>query len=288
MSRSILFTAALLLAAFATQAADLTGTLKSIRDSGRFVIGFPTDARPVSFVDDAGNPAGYSVELCRRIATEVRRTLGLEKLTLAYVPLDTPKERIDAVVNGKVHIECGASTITLSRRKQVDFTLMTLLTGASVLAHKGTGIRSNGDLDGSKIAVIEGTTTEQVLDLFLDANEFDAEVQKVPDRGAGMTALQDGEVDAYASDYVMLLGQMLQAEDMSKFVLAKDLFSFEPYAFMVKRDDAEFRLVADTALAKLYGSAAIKRLYLDWFGSAGAERPSVALQAMYEFQALPE
>ena len=107
MSRSILFAGALLLAAFATQAAELTGTLKSIRDSGRFVIGFPTDARPVSFVDDAGNPAGYSVELCRRIGTEVRRALGLQKLTLAYVPLDTPKERIDAVVNGKVHIEWG-------------------------------------------------------------------------------------------------------------------------------------------------------------------------------------
>ena len=286
MSRSILLATALLFT-LQTQAAELTGTLKSIRDSGRFVIGFPTDARPVSYIDDDGNPTGYSIELCRRIAHEVRRELGMDELRISYVPLDAPQERIDAVVNGQVHIECGASTITLSRRHQVDFTLMTLLTGASVLAERGSDIRSNGDLDGKKIAVIEGTTTEQVLDFFLDTNEFDADVTKVADRSAGMSALNTGKVDAYASDYVMLFGQMLQSQKAGKYVLAKDLFSFEPYAFMVKRNDAEFRLVADRALAKLYRSAAIKRLYMDWFGSAGSE-PSLALQAMYEFQALPE
>lgn len=285
MSRSVLAAIALLLAVVAPPAASETGTLERIKDSGRFVIGFTPDAPPVSFIDEAGAPAGYSVELCRRIATAVRRHLGLDEMTVAYVPLDSPKARIDAVVDGTVDIECGASTITLSRRKQVDFTLMTLITGASVLAKKASGITSNADLSGKKIAVIEGTTTEEALNLFLKTNEFGAEIKKISNHIQGMEALEADEVDAYASDYVMLLGQTLQAEEPEEYVLPKDLFSFEPYAFMVRRNDAEFRLVADTALAKLYGTAAIRRLYFDWFGRVA---PSRELQAMYQFQALPE
>ena len=121
--------------------------------------------------------------------------------------------------------------------------------------------------------------------MFLETNEFDAEIKLIKNHIEGMEALDADDVDAYASDYVMLLGQTLQAKDPGKYFLAKDLFSFEPYAFMVRRNDAEFRLVADTALAKLFGSAAIKRLYLDWFGRIA---PSRELQAMYQFQALPE
>ncbi len=285
MARVIVITVAFFLAVTAPDAKSQTGTLDAIKESGRFVIGFTPDAPPVSFIDDSGAPAGYSVELCRRIATAVRRHLGLDELTVAYVALDSPRARLEAVENGKVHIECGASTITLSRRKRVDFTLMTLITGASALAKKDSGIDSNGDLSGKKIAVIEGTTTEEALERFLEANQFDADLMKISNHIEGMKALEANDVDAYASDYVMLLGQTLLAEDPEKYVLAKDLFSFEPYAFMVKRNDAEFRLVADSALAALYRTAGIKRLYYDWFGRVA---PSLELQAMYQFQALPD
>ncbi len=164
---------------------------------------------------------------------------------------------------------------------------MTLVTGASVLAKKGAGIDSTADLSGKKISVIKDTTTEQALNRFLETNLFDAEVITATTHVAGMALLNDGKVDAYASDQIMLVGQIIQAEDKGAYSLASDVFSFEPYAFMVRKDDSQFRLVADSALAQLYRSAGIQRLYHDWFGRYGIE-PSPVLRAMYQFQGLPE
>jgi ABC-type amino acid transport substrate-binding protein len=286
MVRMMLMAASLLLSLHA-QSADWSGTMKKVNDTKRFVIGYTPDAAPLSFENESGGADGYSVELCRRIAAAVKRELGLDQMQIDYAPLVSPRNRIDAVINGDVDIECGASTVTLSRRAKVDFTLMTLVTGASVLAKKGSGIASTADLSGKSIAVIEGTTTEAALNRFLQTNLFDARVLTADTHEAGVALLNEGKVDAYASDQIMLVGQIIQAEDKSAYALARDVFSFEPYAFMVRKDDSQFRLVADRALAQLYRSAAIQRLYHTWFGRFGIE-PSPVLKAMYQFQGLPD
>jgi ABC-type amino acid transport substrate-binding protein len=134
MFRNSLVAAPLLLLSMNVQSADWTGTMKQVNDAKRFVIGYTPDAAPLSFENDSGEAVGYSVELCRRIAAAVKRELGLDQMQIDYAPLVSPQDRMDAVINGDVDIECGASTVTLSRRAKVDFTLMTLVTGASVLA----------------------------------------------------------------------------------------------------------------------------------------------------------
>ena len=287
MFRKSLVAACLLLLSMNVQSADWTGTMKKVNDAKRFVIGYTPDAAPLSFENDSGEAVGYSVELCRRIAAAVKRELSLDQMQIDYAPLVSPQDRMDAVINGDVDIECGASTVTLSRRAKVDFTLMTLVTGASVLAKKESGIASTADLSGKSIAVIKGTTTEAALNKFLQTNLFDAEVLTADTHEAGVALLNEGKVDAYASDQIMLVGQIIQAEDKSAYALARDVFSFEPYGFMVRKDDSQFRLVADRALAQLYRSAAIQRLYHTWFGRFGIE-PSPVLKAMYQFQGLPD
>ena len=287
MVRIILTAACMLLFALNVHSADWTGTMQKVNDSKRFVIGYTPDAAPLSFLNESGDAVGYSVDLCRRIAAAVKQELGLDEMQIDYTPLISPQDRMDAVVNGDVDIECGASTVTLGRRAKVDFTLMTLVTGASLLARTESGIGSTGDVSGKKIAVIKGTTTETVLNEFLEFNMFDAKVITAGTHEAGMILLNDGKVDAYSSDQVMLIGQLIKAADQSAYVLARDVFSFEPYAFMVRKDDSQFRLVADSALAQLYRSAAIQRLYHTWFGRFGIE-PSPVLLAMYQFQGLPD
>jgi len=287
MVRMMLMAACILLLSLNVQSADWTGTLQKVNDTKRFVIGYAPDAAPLSFENESGEAVGYSVELCRRIAAAVKKELGLGELQIDYVPLVSPQARMDAVADGDVDIECGVSTVTLSRRAKVDFTLMTLITGASVLARQGSGIGSNVDLAGKDIAVVKGTTTETVLNKFLEINEFNARVVTVYTHEEGMTLLNEGKVDAYSSDQVMLMGQMIRAEDQSAYVLARDVFSFEPYAFMVRKDDSQFRLVADSALARLYRTAGIQRLYHTWFGRFGIEQSPI-LMAMYQFQGLPD
>lgn len=263
-------------------------TLERIKERGKFVVGFVPDAAPMSYVDDNGRAVGYSIDLCRQIATAVRRELGLDELRISYVPLVAPQDRIQAVMDGKVDIECGATTVTLSRREKVDFTLMTFITGGSVLSKSRQPIQSTAAVDEKRIAVIPGTTTERAINEFLDVNNFQATLVDIETHEEGLELLTEGKVDGYASDRAMLIGQALLSKNPEQYTVTRDVFSFEPYALMVKRGDTEFRLLADRALASVYRSARIRRLYVDWFGGQNAGPMPDIVSAMYEFQAVGE
>jgi ABC-type amino acid transport substrate-binding protein len=264
------------------------GTLERIADRGEFRIGYRTDARPLSF-EENGEAAGYSVDFCRRIATAVRNPLGLSDMRVTFVALTTDN-RIDAVVDGDVDIECGATTVTLGRQERVDFTLMTFVTGGTVLSMAANRVGALTDLSGRRVAVIENTTSAAALQAHLSDNLIDAEVVLVADREEGMTQLEDGDVDGFASDQIVLLGEAMEAVASGSnlsYSFADELFSFEPYAMMVQRNDADFRLVANRAIAQLYRGGQHAQLYQQWIGSAGIE-PSGMLVGMYQIQSLSE
>ena len=262
------------------------GTLDQIRKSGEIRIGYRTDAPPLAFSDSTGQAAGYSVDLCKRIATAVKDELKLADLKVTYVPL-TSADRLDAIVNNKADIECGATTVTLSRAAKVDFTLMTFVTGGSLLSLAASSVNALSDATGKSVAVVAGTTSEAALRNAITKNLIDAKVVSVANREEAMKQLDAGQVAAFASDQIVLIGQIMQAADPKKYSLARELFSFEPYAFVVRRDDSEFRLVANRAIAQIYRSGQIEQLYGRWFGQAGI-KPSPVLSAMYALQALPE
>ena len=278
-----------LILSMATANADShTGTMKRIAETGEFRIGYVPDAPPLSFEDDEGNVIGYSIDLCRRVAADARDQLGLEKVDITFTPLRTMEQRLSAIENGDVDIECGATTVTLSRRARVDFSLMTFITGSAVLSLQSDPIDRVDDLAGAKIAVLGGTTTEDVLRRVMEINEFKIKLKLIDSHDEGMQLLNDGKVAGYASDRSMLIGQVFRnANAKNKYAMTRSALSFEPYALMLQRGDSEFRLVADKALASLYRGAGIRRLYHKWFGRYG-EPLSPIVEAMYEFQAVGE
>jgi len=262
------------------------GTLDQIKKTGEIRLGYRTDSPPLAFKDASGQPSGYSVELCQRIAAAVKDQLKLNELKTTFVAL-TSENRLDAITTNRIDIECGATTMTLARAEKVDFTLMTFVTGGAILSRAGTGIESLANLAGKSVAVVKGTTSQSALKNYLQKNLIDAKVVAVADRDEAMKQLQAKQVDAFASDQVVLIGQILQSGDPNAYSLGRDLFSYEPYALVVRRNDADFRLVADRALAQLYRSGQIEQIYNNWFGKVGM-RPSPVLSAMYILQALPE
>ena len=270
----------------ALPALALGGTLDQIRKSGEIRLGYPTDAAPLAFNDPSGQATGYSVELCRRIATAVKESLKLADLKVTFVPLAS-KDRLDAVAKNKVDIECGATTMTLSREEKVDFTLMTFVTGGSLLSNTSSGIHTLADLGGKSVAVVAGTTSESALKGALAKNLVDAKVVTVTNREEGIKQVDAGQVAAFASDQVVLIGQILLSADPGKYSLTRDLFSYEPYGFVVRRDDSAFRLVVNRALAQVYGNGQIEQIYGRWFGRAGIGISNI-LTAMYMLNALPE
>lgn len=288
MRRFIIAMATMLAFAVTANAQGNSPTLKRIAETGEFRIGYVPSAAPLSFTGPDGEPAGYSIELCRHIANTVRNKLGLEKIDLKFTPLTTIEQRLRAVENGDVDIECGSTTMTLSRRERVDFTLMTFITGSAVLSRRSDPIETIDDLEGTKVAVLEGTTTEAVMRRVIEVNGFPVDLVLIDSHDEGMKLLNEGKVLGYASDRAMLIGQVFRNENAAnRYVMTRSPLSFEPYALMLKRGDTDFRLMADRALASLFRDARIRRLYHNWFGRYG-EGMSPVVEAMYQFQAVVE
>ena len=262
-----------------------TSTLEQIKQTGKIRVGFRESEPPMSFLDNEGNPIGYSIDLCKRIAAGVKAAVG-EEVSIEYVPV-TAKDRFTAIAEDKIDILCGSTTKTLSRSKLVDFTQLTFVTGASLMTLKGKEFSELSALDGKKVGVVRDTTTHKSLKLLLKETLTDAEVVTYDTAKDALAALRKEDIAAYSSDQVVLIGLLITAEDKDNFSIAPQVFSFEPFALAVQRNDADFRLVADSVLSKLNRTGQIEQIYNKWFGGFAKERPALH-DALYQLNATPE
>jgi ABC-type amino acid transport substrate-binding protein len=260
------------------------GTLQKIKSSSTFTLGYLTSAPPFSFPGPDKRPVGYSIDLCTHVASKIQQQLGVN-LKLNWVPV-TIENRLEMVASGKVDIECGTTTASLSRQERVDFSLMTFVDGGGLLTKADFNLRAVADLADKRIAVIPGTTTETALTKFLKEEFVTVQLVRVKNHTEGLAAVEKGSAEAFASDRGILVGLAVTSRDPTVFALPGILFSYEPYGFMVRRNDAAFRLAVNRALAGLYRSGDIVAIYDRWFGAFG--KPSQAIQAMYLLNGLPE
>lgn len=267
-------------------AAPSTSTLERIKQEKTIRIGFRENEPPMSSVGSQGEPVGYSIDLCLRVVNEVRRRLENPQIGIEYVPV-TASTRFAALVDGSVDLLCGSTTVTLGRRELVDFSQLTFVTGASLLSLDAAAIGEIGDLQGKKVAVVKDTTTLEALKKALAEAVVEAEIVPVETASAGIEALVNNRVSAFSSDQVVLIGLVLRHEDPSLFAISKDLFSFEPFALALRRNEADFRLLVDRVLSQLYRSGQIGSIYARWFGRFSKEVPTL-VEAMYILNATPE
>jgi len=266
-------------------ATPLDGRLKKIHDTKTIAVAYRTDALPFSFEDRDGKPAGYTVDLCRSVIGSIERQIGVAPLQVNWVPV-TGQNRFTAVSSGQADMECGSSTVTLGRMKEVAFSSLTFVDGTGLLVRKSTGGNSLMDLSGRKIGVIAGTSNERALAEALKAKVVSATVVPVKTRDDGLAQLEAGTIDAFASDRVLLVGLATQAKDPKALALMADALSYEPYAIVLPRGDWATQLAVNTALAQIYKSSALPDIYMRWFGSMG--RPGAVLEIMYALGRLPE
>ncbi len=261
-------------------------TLDQIKKTEKIRIGYRESEPPMSFLGKEGQPIGYSIDLCKRIVTGVKEAIGNNNIEVEYVPVDA-HTRFTAIQENKIDILCGSTTKTLSRGKLVDFTQMTFVTGASLMTLKGKEFKELSELDGKKVGVVEDTTTLKVLNKMLKATLTSAEVVTFGSAEDGLNALRKGKIAAFSSDQVVLIGLAVTAEDTDNFSISPRVFSYEPFALAVRRNDSDFRLVADSVLSKLNRNKQILKIHDKWFGAFSEERPPL-FNALYQLNAIPE
>ena len=261
-------------------------TLDKIKATKTIALGYRDSSIPFSYTGPTKEPMGYSVDLCTRVVEDLRRDLKLPDLQARWVPVGV-ETRVRALVDGTIDLECGSTTNTLSRQERVDFSLTTFITGASMLALAGTGV--SGQLGAIRIAVIPGTTTEQVVKQAMagmGATADTARLVPVKDHADGLAAVVDRRAEVYATDRAILMGLVTSASNPRQFALLDRYLSYEPYALMMRRADPEFRLAVNRTLARLYRSGDVLDIYRRWFGQWGD--PGALTLGMYAVEGIPE
>ena len=265
--------------------APFEGRLKKIHETKTLSVAYRTDAVPFSFEDNDKKPTGYMVELCRSVIGVIERQIGITPLQVKWVPV-TAQNRFSTVASGQADMECGASSVTLGRMKEVDFSSLTFVDGTGLLVRASTPGTSLMDLANKKIGVIPGTSNERALNEALKAKVVNAVVVPVKNREEGLAQLEAGSIDALASDRVLLVGLVAKSKDAKALALLGDPLSYEPYAIVLPRGDWAMRQAVDAALAQIYKSPALPELYNRWFAALG--RPSPVLEVMFALGRLPE
>ena len=263
----------------------LEGRLKKIAETKSIAIGVRGDAMPFSFMTGSNPPDGFTVDLCKGVARSIARQLKIQDLKVEWV-LVTVQSRFDVVAKGSADMECGASTITLSRMRQVDFSSITFVESTGVMVKTKAGVRALGDISGGRIAVIRGTTNERAVAAQIKRRQLSITVVPFGSSEEAMAALEADRVVAFASDRLLLVGAVATAKDPGALTLLPEQLSFEPYGIVLPRGDASLRLAVNTALAQIYGSAEIDEIFKRWFGQFGP--PPAILEAAYLLGTIPE
>ena len=265
----------------------LAGVLDEIRETGELKLAYRMESPPFSSkAPDALAPEGFTIDICRIVARDIQSHLGLESMKITWVKVNAD-ERIQAIVDGRAHIECGITSVTLSRQERVDFSNLFYATGASLMILNSSDIRNVNDLGNKRVSVVEGTTTEKVLVETLEKRGINARVVRVPNHADALKRLVNKNTDAMAADQATLFGIGFKSSGEHRLVITEDMLSFEPYALPLPRNDADFRLVVNRSLSNLYQRGDVGRSWERHFGVHGV-KPTQMLLTLYRLNSFAD
>jgi glutamate/aspartate transport system substrate-binding protein len=248
-------------------AQDLEGTLKKVKESGIFTIGYRESSLPLSYLDDRLMPVGFSIELCKHVVGAVKAKLGMPDLDVKYNPV-TSATRIPLVANGTVDIECGSTANMTIRQKQVGFSYTFFVPQFKWIVRADSNIKSADDLRGKSVAVTAGTNTAVFVNKMNSEGNLGMTITQGKDHAESFLLVETGRASAWMEDDVLLAGFRANAKSPADFKLLDKSYPSDPYALMIRKDDLQFKALVDEVLAQLMRSGQFEKLYIQWF-----ERP---------------
>ncbi|TAK44394.1 MAG: amino acid ABC transporter substrate-binding protein [Betaproteobacteria bacterium] len=251
-------------AAIALPAAAQEGTLKKIKDTGVIKIGHRDASIPFSYLDDKQQPIGYGVDICLKIADAIKAELKLPKLKVEFVPV-TSQTRIPILTGGNIDIECGSTTNSVERQKQVAFAPTYFMTGTKIIVKKSAGIKRYEDLKGKTVVFTAGTTNERAMKAYNDAKKLGINFIPSKDHAESFLAVETGRAVAFPMDDILLYSLRASAKNPADYAIIGEFLSDDPYGIMMRKDDPTFKKLVDATVTRLYKSGEINKIYAKWF-----------------------
>lgn len=241
-------------------------TLQRIKASGQILVAHRVSSVPFSYLDANGRPIGYSIDLCARIIEAVRRELRQPGLRVIYVPVDSAS-RISRLLDGTADIECGGTTNTESRRRQVAFSVTHFFAGGRLLVRSGSAVKDVFSLRNAVVATTKGSTHLRYLEGLRDRGLTKSRIVPVDDPAAGLAAVETGAADAFLFDDVVLYALKAGSKDPKSLAIVGNWTTAEPLALMFRKDDPEFKRLVDTTLSRSMIDGEVNAIYARWFKS---------------------
>lgn len=248
-------------------AAELTGTLKKIKESGTITLGHRDSSIPFSYIADAsGKPVGYSHDVQLAIVDGLKKQLDMPDLKVKY-NLVTSQTRIPLVQNGTVDVECGSTTNNVERQQQVDFSVGIFEVGTRLLSKKDSAYKDFADLKGKNVVTTAGTTSERILKAMNADKQMSMNVISAKDHGEAFNMLESGRAVAFMMDDALLAGEMAKAKKPADWAVTGTPQSYEIYGCMMRKGDPDFKKAVDDAIVAYYKSGDVNTSYTKWFSS---------------------
>ncbi len=242
----------------------LSPTLATIKQSHVVRLGYRESSPPFSFLDPSNRPIGYSLELCEAVVDEIGVAVDDANLRIEYVKV-TSDDRIAAVVQGKIDLECGSTTANAERGKQVAFSPLMFVAGTKLMVPKASAISAPGDLKGKTVVVTKGTTNEQAMHAIDKKFGLGLTILTAPDHEQSYQMLADGKADAFATDDILLYGLIARHKSQDRFRVTGDYLSYDPYGIMFRKGEPQLAAVVERAFRKLGSNHDLVPLYDKWF-----------------------
>jgi glutamate/aspartate transport system substrate-binding protein len=261
----------------------LSPTLANIKNTHVVRLGYRESSPPFSFLDPSNRPIGYSLELCEAVVDEIGVEVDDLNLKIDYVKV-TSDDRIPAVVQNKIDLECGSTTANAERAKQVAFSPLMFVAGTKLMVPKASTISAPKDLQGKTVVVTKGTTNEQAMHALDKKFGLGLNIVVSPDHEQSYQTLVDGKADAFATDDILLYGLIARHKSQDKFRVTGDYLSYDPYGIMFRRGEPQLNAVVERAFRKLGTNHDLIPLYNKWFMSRlpTGEKLNVAISPQLE------
>jgi glutamate/aspartate transport system substrate-binding protein len=247
-----------------TQAQELIGTLKKIKESKTVTLGYRESSIPFSYVTRTGDAIGYSIDLCNAVVDDVTTELEGLEIAVKYRKV-TAESRIAAVRSGEIDLECGSTTANFERKKLVAFSPIFFIAGTKLLVPRDSAITSYRDLRGKTVVVTAGTTNEAAVRAISDKQKLGIKLLIGADHNQSFQMLTEGKADAFATDDVLLYGLVATTKSGDRYHVVGDYLSYDPYGLMYRKDDPDFGAVVDHTFSRLAQSRELVQLYNKWF-----------------------